>query len=144
MSRKPRRRQRAEDSVRGPRRGFQRWIRKFGCAFRGIFLGTRGQDSFVVHLPVTAAVVALAAWLRLPATDWCLLILAIGLVLTAELVNSALEHLVRAVHPDRHTLIGEALDIASAAVLIATVAAVIVGLVVLAPPLCQRLIAGAA
>ena len=114
-----------------------RWRDKFRCAFWGLYLGTRGQDSFIVHVPAALAVLALAAWLRLPASHWCLLLLAIGLVMATELVNSALEHLVRGTHPEHHPLIGEALDIASAAVLVASFTAVAVGLFVFLPPLWQ-------
>ncbi len=114
-----------------------RWRDKFRCAFRGLYLGTRGHDSFIVHVPCAILVVGLAAWLRVSVTDWCLLALVIGLVMVTELVNSAVEHLVRAVHPERHPLIGEALDIASGAVLLASLTAGVVGAVVLLPRLLE-------
>ncbi len=117
-----------------------RWRDKFRCAFRGLYLGTRGQDSFIVHISAAIAVIALAAWLELPRSQWCVLLLAIGLVMVTELVNSSLEHLVRGVHPEHHPRIGEALDIASAAVLLASMAAVTTGAIVFVPPLWQLLV----
>ena len=111
------------------------WTEKFGRAFRGIPAGMHGQSSFVVHVVATIAVVALAAFLRLDAVRWAVLVLAIGFVWTAELVNSALEILARTIRTDDRSAVGRALDIASGAVLVAAIAAVIVGLIVLLPDL---------
>jgi len=62
--------------------------------------------------------------------QWCALILSIGGVLTAELFNTAIEELIRVLHPDADPRIGRVLDIAAAAVLVASITAAIVGLVV--------------
>ncbi|REJ69787.1 MAG: diacylglycerol kinase family protein [Planctomycetota bacterium] len=112
------------------------WVRKFADAFFGIGRGMRGQNSFLVHLPCAVAVLVLAALLPdISRGDWCLLILCISVVIAAELFNSAIEHLVAVVHPERHPDVGAALDIASAAVLICSWGAAVVGLIVLGPPL---------
>jgi len=117
-------------------------MRKFGCAFRGVYFGMRGQDSFLIQLPCAVAVFALAAWLNVSRTQWSLLVLAVALVLVAELMNSAVEHLVRVVHPDRHAVVGEALDIASGAVLVATGFSGVVGGLVFIPAIWHRWVAG--
>jgi diacylglycerol kinase len=119
-----------------------RWKRKFTCAFRGLYRGTQGQDSFIIHVPCAIAVLILAAWLAISPTQWALLILSIALVMTTELVNSALEHLVRAIHPQTHPLIGDALDIASGAVLVASCVAMSVGGIIFIPELLQWWAAG--
>jgi diacylglycerol kinase len=103
------------------------WVRKFQNAFRGVVAGTRGQSSFVVHVPAAGCVLVLAAVLRCEAWQWCVLLLAIGLVLAAELANSALEELARGVCPEHNEHVGRALDIASGAVLVACSAAALVG-----------------
>jgi len=105
-----------------------RWRRKFACAFRGFRIGTRGQSSFHVHFPAIMAVVALAWWLRLSREEWLILLLCIVGIVTAEMFNSAIEHLARAITREQNPEIRDALDVASAAVLIASVGAAIVGL----------------
>ena len=88
-----------------------------------------------MHILVAAAVVGLAAALRVSAAEWCLLAAAIATVLAAEVFNSALEALARAFGPERHPRIRDALDMASAAVLVAALGAVAVGLGVFGPRL---------
>ncbi|MCC9641268.1 diacylglycerol kinase [Rhodopirellula sp. JC740] len=118
------------------------WLFKFQCAWRGIWFAVGDQNSFWVHLPIACCVVGLAGWLRLGPLQWATLLLAIGMVLTAELLNTSLELIVSVVHPQRHPRIGQALDIAAGAVLVMSLAAAAVGCIVLMPPLCDRLFGG--
>ena len=71
----------------------RRWRDKFREAFRGMKLGMRGHSSFAVHLFAAAAAVAACVALDCRVTEWCLILLCVGLVLTAELFNSAIETL---------------------------------------------------
>lgn len=103
------------------------WYQKFRCAFRGLRLGVRGQSSFLVHFATAGVVLAAAALLRLDRTQWCVLMLCITIVLVAEMFNSALEHLARAVDRSENRHLGSALDIGSAAVLMAAMGASVVG-----------------
>jgi diacylglycerol kinase len=111
------------------------WREKFRDAFRGMKEGSRAQSSFRVHFLVAIAVVIAAAALRVERSEWCALVLCITVVLAAEMFNSALESMARAIsgQPDPH--LGNALDIASAAVLLASVGAVVVGAVIFGPRL---------
>ena len=111
------------------------WTRKFADAFRGLSRAVRSQSSFAVHLAVAVLVVALAAVLGVTAGEWCLLAGAIAVVLAAEIFNSALESLARAFGPARNLRIRDALDMASAAVLVAACGAAVVGLIVFGPRL---------
>lgn len=117
------------------RHGRRTWQQKFADAFRGCSRAFRSQSSFAVHVTVAVAVVAAAAWFRVAAIEWCLLSLAIGGVLTAEVFNTALESLARGPGSRRHPRLRDALDMASAAVLTAAATAAIVGVVVFAPRL---------
>jgi diacylglycerol kinase (ATP) len=92
-----------------------------------------------VQLSVAAAVVGLGLWLEVGARDWALLVLAMGVVLASEAFNTALEALADRVAPERHPLVGRAKDVAAGAVLLASLAAALVGLLVLGPPLWARL-----
>ncbi|MBM4001326.1 MAG: diacylglycerol kinase family protein [Planctomycetes bacterium] len=115
------------------------WLAKFGNAFRGLRAGVRGQSSFLVHGVIGGLVTAVAFALRLPPIDGCMLLFAIGLVLVAELFNSSIEWLARGLAPGHDERIGRALDIASGAVLVASLFAALIGLLVLGPPLWRAL-----
>ena len=77
-----------------PRRRRRPWRAKFKDAFRGLKLGIRGHSSFCVHFFSSVLVLAAGLILRCAVLEWCALIGCIGLVLTAELFNSAVETLV--------------------------------------------------
>lgn len=107
------------------------WRGKFLCAFRGLRVGSLGQSSFFVHLPMACFVLAAAAQLRVTTIEWCLLVLCITIVMSAELMNAALETLARAITSEYHPQIRDALDIAAAAVLVAALGSVVVGALIL-------------
>ena len=111
------------------------WRRKFAVAFTGVAWAVRTQNSFWVHLTVTAAVILLGAWLRVELWRWVAISLAIIVVLYAELINSAIEQLVKVVHPEHDERIGRVLDVAAGSVLVAAIGSVAVGLMTLGPPL---------
>ncbi len=106
------------------------WKGKFGDAFRGLKAGVRGQRSFLVHFAVAAAVILTAALLRVGLLEWCLLLLCIAGVLVAELFNSALESMAKAITHESYPHLGNSLDIGSAAVLVASLGAAVVGSIV--------------
>jgi diacylglycerol kinase len=91
----------------------------------------RGQSSFAVHAGTATLVVITAALLQCTIDQWCLLLLCIALVLTAEVFNSALEVLAKAIDADHNPFLADGLDIASGAVLISALGAALVGSIVL-------------
>lgn len=115
--------------VEGPARPKKqrRWRHKFGDAYRGLKLGIRGHSSFFVHFFFAALVVAAAIALRCDLLEWCILLGCIGMVLTAELFNSAMETLFRALDEATKAKAWPCLDIAAGAVLLASIAAVLIG-----------------
>ena len=106
------------------------WISKFRCAFRGAKLGVRGESSFFVHFFAAAAVAAAALALGATLVEWCILLGCIAAVLTAEMFNSALERLAKAVDERPNPHIRDALDIGSGAVLVASIGAAVIGAVI--------------
>ena len=113
-----------------PRRPKQPWADKFRDALRGMKFGIRGHSSFFVHFFAAALVLAAAVALGCTLEQWCVLLLCIGLVLTAELVNSAVETLHRGLDAETRERNWQALDIAAGAVLMASVTAALIGLLV--------------
>jgi diacylglycerol kinase len=122
-----------------PRRSGRPWVEKFRCAFRGTWWGIRGQRSFVVHFAFAAAVLACAAGFRVSKQEWCLLLLCMALVWGAEMFNSALENLAKAISEREHVQLGVALDISSGAVLVAALGAAAVGTVIFLDHLAKTL-----
>jgi len=107
----------------------------FRNAFRGWWYVIRSQKNAWIHAVVTFLVILLAFLLRLPIRDWAVLFVTISTVWTAEFLNSALEAVVDLASPDQHPLAKVGKDVGAAAVLIAASASVIVGLLILGPPL---------
>ncbi|MBN1393701.1 MAG: diacylglycerol kinase [Pirellulales bacterium] len=106
------------------------WRRKFRDAFRGIKEGIRGQSSFLVHFCAAVLVVVAGAVLDVNLVEWCILALCIAGVLTVEMFNSALESMAKAITGQSDPHLGDSLDIGSAAVLIASLGASIVGSII--------------
>ena len=103
------------------------WSRKFRNAFRGLRVGIQGQSSFYAHFVITGFVLVFATLLRVSPLEWCVLLLCIGTVMSAELFNSAFESCAKAITRDFDDDIRDALDIASAAVLLPSIIASMVG-----------------
>jgi diacylglycerol kinase len=113
-------------------------IQSFGHAFRGWWYVIRTQRNAWIHAVITSAVIVLAVWLRLPARDWAVLFLAIAMVWLAEFLNTALEAVVDLASPRQHPLAKVGKDVGAAAVLIAALTSILVGLLILGPPLWRK------
>ncbi|MEY8877692.1 MAG: diacylglycerol kinase family protein [Leptothrix sp. (in: b-proteobacteria)] len=110
-------------------------LQSFRHAGRGLRVLFAGQPNARIHLVVAVGVVLLGAWLRIDRIDWALLALAIGLVIGAEALNTAVEHVVDLASPRWHALARDAKDVAAAGVLVASLAALAIGLLVFVPRL---------
>ncbi len=114
-------------------------IASFGHAFRGWAYVLRTQHNAWIHSVVAAVVFLLGLWLGLPPRDWAVLVLAIAMVFTAEFINTSIEAVVDLASPVHHPLAKVGKDVGAAAVLVAALAAVLVGLLILGPPLWSKL-----
>jgi len=113
-------------------------IHSFSHAFRGWWHVLKTQQNAWIHAVVAVIVFILAFWLKLPAHDWAILILTVTIVFTAEFINTAIEAVVDLASPSHHPLAKVGKDVGAAAVLIAALAAVLIGLLILGPPLWER------
>lgn len=107
--------------------------RSFACAGRGVWELVRAQRNAWIHAVATIGVVVAGWILGVSREEWCLLVLAMGLVWAAEGINTAIEKLADAVAPERDGRVGRAKDVAAGAVLLAAIAAAVVGLMVFLP-----------
>ena len=106
----------------------QPFIKRLGFALKGIALTFRRESSFRTHVLVAVGVLVLLCIARPAPVWWAIVVVVTGLVLLAELFNSALETLTDHLHPDQHPEIGVAKDMAAGAVLVASAIAVLVGI----------------
>ncbi|MEZ4646213.1 MAG: diacylglycerol kinase family protein [Chloroflexota bacterium] len=113
--------------------------RSFRYAFEGWWYVIRTQHNAWIHALISLAVLALGLWLRLTMRDWAVIILAMMTVWMAEFMNTALEALVDMVSPEPHPLAKVAKDVAAAAVLVGAIGSILIGLLIMGPPLWQRL-----
>jgi len=79
------------------------------------------------------------AWLRLPPRDFAIIIVTITLVWAAELTNTAIEAAIDLASPDRHPLAKAGKDAAAGAVLVTAIGAILIGLLILGPPLWDKI-----
>jgi diacylglycerol kinase len=121
------------------RSGIVQRARSFGYALAGIAHVLRTQPNAWLHAAINAATVAMGLWLGIAADQWAVLVLAMMAVWVAEFVNTALEAVVDLVTDEDAPLAAVAKDVAAGGVLVAAIGAVAVGLLVLGPPLWERL-----
>ena len=115
---------------------FNSRLKAFGHAFSGWWFVIRTQRNAWIHTVVSIAVILMSFVLHIGASDWALILFAIALVWIAEFLNTALEAVVDlASNHQQHELARVGKDVGAAAVLIAAVTSVIIGLLVLGPPL---------
>ena len=114
-------------------------IASFRHAFAGVGYALRTQRNAQIHLAATILAVLLGFWLALGTTQWCLILMAIGLVWMSELSNTALENIVDLITPEYNELAKTAKDLKAGAVVAAAFAAAGIGILVLGPPLFLRL-----
>ena len=111
----------------------------FGHAFRGWWYVLNTQHNAWIHTTVAIIVLMLGLWLKLTARDWGVLVLTIAMVFMAEFLNTAIEAVVDLASPVHHPLAKVGKDVGAGAVLVASLAAVLIGLLVLGPPLWQKI-----
>lgn len=126
------------DPSKPSRRAVSR-LASFRHAFAGWWYVLRTQHNAWIHAVASVAILAIALWVQLARLEWAILVLTVAVVWVAEFVNTAVEALVDLLSPDIHPLAKIAKDIAAASVLIAALAAVVVGLLVLGPKVWQCL-----
>ncbi|WP_291431395.1 diacylglycerol kinase [Deinococcus sp.] len=114
----------------------RRWLRSAGFAWAGVVHTYRTQANFRIECWAALVALGLCTWLRAPVAP---VALACGLVLSLELLNTALEAVVDLASPERRPLARVAKDAAAGAVLLGSAGAALVGLSVLLPPLLARL-----
>jgi undecaprenol kinase/diacylglycerol kinase (ATP) len=114
-------------------------VESLGYALAGWLYMLRRQKNTRIQAVASIVTMLVAVWLEIDLTGLALLILAITIVWMAEFVNAAVEAAINIAAPELHPMAKVGKDVASAAVLLGVTASVLVGLLVMGPPLLQRL-----
>lgn len=113
--------------------------KSFGYAFEGIFAGIRGERNMKIHCFAAVCVIVAGVLFHISVTEWCICLVLFGLILSLELVNTAIGAVVDLVTEDKKPLAKLAKDTAAGAVLIAAVMAAMAGLLIFVPKLVSLL-----
>ncbi len=108
-------------------------IESFKYAFAGIGHFVKSEPNVIIHLFAGVIATGMGFYFGISKMEWCLVVFAIGSVLTAEAFNTAIEYLTDLVSPDYHVLAGKTKDVAAGAVLISAIAAAIIGVIIFLP-----------
>lgn len=107
-----------------------RLIKSFRNAFKGILIAWREQRNLKIHTVAVALVCIVGFYFRFSYTDWCLVSLAIGAVMSMEVMNSSIEELVNFVSPEKRKEAGRIKDMAAGAVLVVSIFALILFIII--------------
>ncbi|OCA91147.1 hypothetical protein A8F94_04625 [Bacillus sp. FJAT-27225] len=113
--------------------GNNRLIKSFGYALAGIGSAIRKEKNLQIHLAISFIVVVLSFLLSISKIEWLFVLLAIGGMLSLELMNTAIEKTVDLVTKEFHPLAKQAKDIAAGAVFVYALLSVLIGLIIFLP-----------
>lgn len=114
-------------------------VQAFRHAFRGLFYVMKTQRNAWIHTAITLAVFVIGIWLEISLIEWAIIILTVAMVFMAEIINTAIEAVVDLASPNKHPLAKIGKDVGAAAVLVSAIASILVGLLILGPPLLQKI-----
>jgi diacylglycerol kinase len=117
-------------------------LRSFRHAFSGWWYVLRTQRNAWIHAVISTLVFVVGFWLELDRQDWAIILLSMVTVWMGEFINTALEAVVDLASPQTHPLAKVGKDVGAAAVLIAALAATLIGLLILGPPLWAKITGG--
>lgn len=110
-----------------------RLFKSYSYALKGLFKTFREEQNLRIQSLASLAVLILGIYFSLSRIEWAILTLAVCLVLTAEITNSAVERVTDVLKPRINTYVKEIKDIMAAAVLLSSIAALITGLIIFFP-----------
>jgi len=108
-------------------------IKSVGYAFKGAVLLLKTEASIKIQFVIAVLVTIAGFYFNISTNEWVMQCLAIGMVMSAEGINTAIEEIANFMHPEHHKKIGLIKDIAAGAVFIAGIFAVIIGFIIYIP-----------
>lgn len=108
-------------------------LKSVGFAFKGAFLLLKTEASIKIQFTIAVLVTIAGFYYQISNTEWLVQLLAIGLVMSLEGVNTAIEEIADFIHPEHHNKIGLIKDVAAGAVFIASLFAIAIGFIIYFP-----------
>jgi diacylglycerol kinase (ATP) len=108
-------------------------LKSVGFAFKGALMLLKTEASIKIQFVIAILMTVAGFYFQISNTEWIAQLLAIGLVMSLEGVNTAIEEIANFIHPERHVKIGLIKDVAAGAVFIASFFAVVIGLIIYIP-----------
>lgn len=120
---------------RKKQKGLKKFLNSFTYPIKGLQYAYRNEQNLAVDVGIALIVLIFGFIFKITITEWALLVLTIGLVISCELINTAIEAVVDLVTEEYHPLAKVAKDTSAAAVFIFAIVAVIVGIIIFGPKL---------
>ncbi|MCK4539693.1 diacylglycerol kinase family protein [Candidatus Parcubacteria bacterium] len=111
----------------------KRLIKSFKYAFKGLYKTFREEQNLKIQSIAACLVVILAVYFNITRTEWMFLVFVIGLVILMEIANSAIERVTDVLKPRIHDYVKEIKDIAAAGVMVASLIALVIGIIIFWP-----------
>lgn len=105
------------------------FFKSFIYAFNGIKLSLK-QRNMKVHVSCALLAIVCGFILKINTTEWCMILICIGIVLALETINTAIESFVDLVEPNHHPVAGKIKDLAAGAVLIFSIVSALIGIMI--------------
>jgi len=108
-------------------------IKSFKYAFAGLKVLIQEEHNARIHLLTTLLVIITGFLLDVSTVEWAALVLAIGLVISLEAINAAIENIANFVSPEKHEMIKKIKDLSAGAVLVGATTAIVIGAIIFIP-----------
>ncbi|MBI5401124.1 MAG: diacylglycerol kinase family protein [Candidatus Yonathbacteria bacterium] len=112
-------------------KSMQKIIKSFGWAINGLRMVWREETSFRTEFVIGVAVVLFGVYVHFLTLEWMIIIACIGAVLSAEILNTAIEDLCDKVEPNTDPVIGKIKDMMGGFVLVVCIASALIGLMII-------------
>jgi len=108
-------------------------VKSFKYAFNGILYAIRSQHNMWIHISILILVIIAGLFFNIAHIEWIVIAIVSGMVLMAEMFNTAIEVFLDAKYPNKNKAVGLVKDIAAGSVLLAAIAAAITGFIIFVP-----------
>ena len=109
------------------------FLRSFKYAFEGIVTGIKEEQNMKIHISIMILVIIFGIILKISKIEWIICIILFGLVISMELINTAIENVVDLITKEKNEQAKVAKDVAAGAVLVSAIASAIIGLIIFVP-----------
>lgn len=111
----------------------KKFLKSFRYAFEGIFTGIKEEQNMKIHIAIMILVIIFGILLKISKVEWIICIALFGLVISMELINTAIENAVDLITKEKNEQAKIAKDVAAGAVLVSAIASAIIGLIIFVP-----------